>query len=285
MDPAREPRDPVPEGQPGAARDATREPAREPRPSTPPGQPGAAGDRTDATRAPTGQHRVVFEVLAEPPPKPMKRIEFAIDGRAAAEEEAQRMSVREWFAGAGDDVLTYDQVMAKLPPPLPRDDPRRGPTRPRTSARARRRASGPAPAPRACSAVPRAARERTWTSGRRRRAPGVEACPRAAGSAWRACPSPTSGRRASAARCAPRSSGASGGAAARAAGARNIFRGDVQMAGVIWLFCGFFLAPGTGSERLPVAGLAPSLATRLLSASENTPSPQPRSRAGGGGVA
>ena len=32
------------------------------------------------------------------------------------------MSVREWFAGAGDDVLTYDQVMAKLPPPLPRDD-------------------------------------------------------------------------------------------------------------------------------------------------------------------
>ena len=99
MDPAREPRDPVPEG-----------------------QPGAAGDRTDATRAPTGQHRVVFEVLAEPPPKPMKRIEFAIDGRAAAEEEAQRMSVREWFAGAGDDVLTYDQVMARLPPPLPRDD-------------------------------------------------------------------------------------------------------------------------------------------------------------------
>ncbi len=122
MDPAREPRDPVPEGQPGAARDATREPAREPRPSTPPGQPGAAGDRTDATRAPTGQHRVVFEVLAEPPPKPMKRIEFAIDGRAAAEEEAQRMSVREWFAGAGDDVLTYDQVMSRLPPPLPRDD-------------------------------------------------------------------------------------------------------------------------------------------------------------------
>ena len=122
MDPAREPRDPVPEGQPGAARDATREPAREPRPSTPPGQPGAAGDRTDATRAPTGQHRVVFEVLAEPPPKPMKRIEFAIDGRAAEEEEAQRMSMREWFAGASDDVLTYDQVMAKLPPPLPRDD-------------------------------------------------------------------------------------------------------------------------------------------------------------------
>merc|ERR1712091_719736 len=102
--------------------DATREPAREPRPSTPPGQPGAAGDRTDATRAPTGQHRVVFEVLAEPPPKPMKRIEFAIDGRAAEEEEAQRMSMREWFAGASDDVLTYDQVMAKLPPPLPRDD-------------------------------------------------------------------------------------------------------------------------------------------------------------------
>ena len=101
--------------------DATPEPAREPRPSTPPGQPGAAGDRTDATRAPTGQHRVVFEVLAEPPPKPMKRIEFAIDGRAA-EEEAQRMSMREWFAGASDDVLTYDQVMAKLPPPLPRDD-------------------------------------------------------------------------------------------------------------------------------------------------------------------
>ena len=99
MDPAREPRDPVPEG-----------------------QPGAAGDRTDATRAPTGQHRVVFEVLAEPPPKPMKRIEFAIDGRAAEEEEAQRMSMREWFAGASDDVLTYDQVMAKLPPPLPRDD-------------------------------------------------------------------------------------------------------------------------------------------------------------------
>ena len=99
MDPAREPRDPVPEG-----------------------QPGAAGDRTDATRAPTGQHRVVFEVLAEPPPKPMKRIEFAIDGRAAEEEEAQRMSMREWFAGAGDDVLTYDQVMARLPPPLPRDD-------------------------------------------------------------------------------------------------------------------------------------------------------------------
>ena len=98
MDPAREPRDPVPEG-----------------------QPGAAGDRTDATRAPT-QHRVVFEVLAEPPPKPMKRIEFAIDGRAAAEAEAQRMSVREWFAGAGADVLTYDQVMARLPPPLPRDD-------------------------------------------------------------------------------------------------------------------------------------------------------------------
>ena len=102
--------------------DATREPAREPRPATPPGQPGAAGDRTDATRAPTGQHRVVFEVLAEPPPKPMKRIEFAIDGRAAEEEEAQRMSMREWFAGASDDVLTYDQVMAKLPPPLPRDD-------------------------------------------------------------------------------------------------------------------------------------------------------------------
>ena len=101
--------------------DATPEPAREPRPSTPPGQPGAAGDRTDATRAPT-QHRVVFEVLAEPPPKPMKRIEFAIDGRAAEEEEAQRMSMREWFAGASDDVLTYDQVMAKLPPPLPRDD-------------------------------------------------------------------------------------------------------------------------------------------------------------------
>ena len=99
MDPAREPRDPVPEG-----------------------QPGAAGDRTDATRAPTGQHRVVFEVLAEPPPKPMKRIEFAIDGRAAEEAEAQRMSVREWFAGASDDVQTYDQVMAKLPPPLPRDD-------------------------------------------------------------------------------------------------------------------------------------------------------------------
>ena len=41
MDRAREPRDPVPEGQPGAARDATREPAREPRPATPPGQPGA----------------------------------------------------------------------------------------------------------------------------------------------------------------------------------------------------------------------------------------------------
>ena len=125
MDPAREPRDPVPEGQPGAAgdrTDATRAPAREPRPATPPRQPGAAGDRTDATRAPTGQHRVVFEVLAEPPPKPMKRIEFAIDGRAAAEEEAQRMSMREWFAGASDDVLTYDQVMAKLPPPLPRDD-------------------------------------------------------------------------------------------------------------------------------------------------------------------
>ena len=98
MDPAREPRDPVPEG-----------------------QPGAAGDRTDATRAPP-QHRVVFEVLAEPPPKPMKRIEFAIDGRAAEEEEAQRMSMREWFAGAGADVLTYDQVMARLPPPLPRDD-------------------------------------------------------------------------------------------------------------------------------------------------------------------
>ena len=123
MDPAREPRDPVPEGQPGAAStDASREPAREPRPATPPGQPGAARDRTDATRAPTGQHRVVFEVLAEPPPKPMKRIEFAIDGRAAEEEEAQRMSMREWFAGASDDVLTYDQVMAKLPPPLPRDD-------------------------------------------------------------------------------------------------------------------------------------------------------------------
>ena len=125
MDPAREPRDPVPEGQPGAAgdrTDATRAPAREPRPATPPGQPGAAGDRTDATRAPTGQHRVVFEVLAEPPPKPMKRIEFAIDGRAAEEEEAQRMSMREWFAGASDDVLTYDQVMARLPPPLPRDD-------------------------------------------------------------------------------------------------------------------------------------------------------------------
>ena len=125
MDPAREPRDPVSEGQPGAAgdrTDATREPAREPRPATPPRQPGAAGDRTDATRAPTGQHRVVFEVLAEPPPKPMKRIEFAIDGRAAEEEEAQRMSMREWFAGASDDVLTYDQVMAKLPPPLPRDD-------------------------------------------------------------------------------------------------------------------------------------------------------------------
>ena len=102
--------------------DATREPARELRPSTPPGQPGAAGDRTDATRAPTGQHRVVFEVLAEPPPKPTKRIEFAIDGRAAAEEEAQRMSMREWFAGASDDVLTYDQVMSRLPPPLPRDD-------------------------------------------------------------------------------------------------------------------------------------------------------------------
>ena len=99
MDPAREPRDPVPEG-----------------------QPGVAEDRTDATRAPTGQHRVVFEVLAEPPPKPMKRIEFAIDGRAVEEEEAQRMSMREWFAGASDDVLTYDQVMAKLPPPLPRDD-------------------------------------------------------------------------------------------------------------------------------------------------------------------
>ena len=99
MDPARELRDPVPEG-----------------------QPGAAGDRTDATRAPTGQHRVVFEVLAEPPPKPIKRIEFAIDGRAAEEEEAQRMSMREWFAGASDDVLTYDQVMARLPPPLPRDD-------------------------------------------------------------------------------------------------------------------------------------------------------------------
>merc|ERR1719163_2225896 len=98
MDRAREPRDPVPEGQPGAAR-----------------------CRTDATRAPP-QHRVVFEVLAEPPPKPMKRIEFAIDGRAAEEEEAQRMSMREWFAGASDDVLTYDQVMAKLPPPLPRDD-------------------------------------------------------------------------------------------------------------------------------------------------------------------
>ena len=121
MDPAREPRDPVPEGQPGAAGDRT-DATREPRPATPPGQPGAAGDRTDATRAPTGQHRVVFEVLAEPPPKPMKRIEFAIDGRAAEEEEAQRMSMREWFAGAGDDVLTYDQVMAKLPPPLPRDD-------------------------------------------------------------------------------------------------------------------------------------------------------------------
>ena len=124
MDPAREPRDPVPEGQPGAAggrTDATRAPAREPRPATPPGQPGAAGDRTDATRAPA-PHRVVFEVLAEPPPKPMKRIEFAIDGRAAEEEEAQRMSMREWFAGASDDVLTYDQVMAKLPPPLPRDD-------------------------------------------------------------------------------------------------------------------------------------------------------------------
>ena len=124
MDPAREPRDPVPEGQPGAAgdrTDATRAPAREPRPATPPGQPGAAGDRTDATRAPA-PHRVVFEVLAEPPPKPMKRIEFAIDGRAAEEEEAQRMSMREWFAGASDDVLTYDQVMARLPPPLPRDD-------------------------------------------------------------------------------------------------------------------------------------------------------------------
>ena len=124
MDPAREPRDPVPEGQPGTAEDrtdATREPARGPRPATPPRQPGAAGDRTDATRAPA-PHRVVFEVLAEPPPKPMKRIEFAIDGRAAEEEEAQRMSVREWFAGAGDDVLTYDQVMARLPPPLPRDD-------------------------------------------------------------------------------------------------------------------------------------------------------------------
>ena len=120
MDPAREPRDPVPEGQPGAAGDRT-DATREPRPATPPGQPGAAGDRTDATRAPTGQHRVVFEVLAEPPPKPMKRIEFAIDGRAA-EEEAQRMSMREWFAGASDDVLTYDQVMARLPPPLPRDD-------------------------------------------------------------------------------------------------------------------------------------------------------------------
>ena len=125
MDPAREPRDPVPEGQPGAAgdrTDATRAPAREPRPATPPGQPGAAGDRTDAIRAPTGQHRVVFEVLAEPPPKPMKRIEFAIDGRAAEEEEAQRMSMREWFAGASDDILTYDQVMSRLPPPLPRDD-------------------------------------------------------------------------------------------------------------------------------------------------------------------
>ena len=102
--------------------DATREPAREPTDPVPEGQPGAAGDRTDATRAPTGQHRVVFEVLAEPPPKPMKRIEFAIDGRAAEEEEAQRMSMREWFAGASDDVLTYDQVMARLPPPLPRDD-------------------------------------------------------------------------------------------------------------------------------------------------------------------
>ena len=90
--------------------DATREPAREPTDPVPEGQPGAR------------RHRVVFEVLAEPPPKPMKRIEFAIDGRAAEEEEAQRMSMREWFAGAGDDVLTYDQVMAKLPPPLPRDD-------------------------------------------------------------------------------------------------------------------------------------------------------------------
>ena len=95
--------------------------AREPRDPVPEGQPGAAGDRTDATRAPT-QHRVVFEVLAEPPPRPMKRIEFAIDGRAAEEEEAQRMSMREWFAGASADVLTYDQVMARLPPPLPRDD-------------------------------------------------------------------------------------------------------------------------------------------------------------------
>ena len=95
----------------------------------------------------------------------MKRIEFAIDGRAAAEEEAQRMSVREWFAGAGDDVLTYDQVMAKLPPPLPRDD--RGAGLRRGRRRGRRRASGGAGSRRARRASPPAGQPR-----RRRRAPG-----------------------------------------------------------------------------------------------------------------
>ena len=95
-----------------------------PRGSRPLDAAGAArgrGDRTDATRAPTGQHRVVFEVLAEPP-KPMKRIEFAIDGRAAAEEEAQRMSVREWFAGAGRRPDLRPGRRRITPPPLPRDD-------------------------------------------------------------------------------------------------------------------------------------------------------------------
>ena len=228
------PRDPVPEGQPGAARDRM-DATREPRPSTPPGQPGAAGDRTDATRAPTGQHRVVFEVLAEPPPKPMKRIEFAIDGRAAEEEEAQRMSVREWFAGAGDDVLTYDQVMARLPPPLPRDD-----------AAAQAYAAADVDA----RAAARLGRRRGAEACSPCRAPHAEAVdlgspapsPRVEVDAWRACPSPTSVLHASTrrpcARCGPRSSGASGGAQAHpplvdfhtggaGPGARRIF-GDVK---------------------------------------------------------
>ena len=80
-------------------------------------------------------------------------------------------------------------------------------------------------------------------------------------------------QRVHAARCKPRSSGASGGAANGAAGARHLRRRE-ESRGVIWLFCGFFSSVRAPRARLgpprdapAVAGVA-DLATCELTATE-----------------
>ena len=81
-------------------------------------QPSAPA--TGHPASPEQHHRILFEIVTTPP-RP-KCVVFQIDGAPAEEDDAQRMSLGDWFAGTNQgDVQTYDQVMSKLPP-LPRED-------------------------------------------------------------------------------------------------------------------------------------------------------------------